>query len=104
MTKLTYQCGICGNTYDSVAERVKCEQACLVKQELEAKKAAEAKKKEEQKVREAEVNQAIENAAKILTQYITDYGSFKYNGKSTDIQNLLFLDFLPTKISHHFMF
>lgn len=99
-----YKCEICGKEHRSIMDRAKCELDCAKRIEEEAKKAAEAKKKEEQKVREAEVNQAIDNTAKLLNQYITDYGFFKYNGKSEDIQDLVLSDVIPTKLRHHFFF
>lgn len=77
-SKPMYKCGVCGNTYESIAERMNCEQACLKKQEEEAKKAAEAKKNAEKDVRKAEVHQAIKNASDLIHDYIEDYGYFDY--------------------------
>ena len=54
--KFTYKCGICGQEYNNILDRAKCEIACAEKAEAKAKKAAELKKKEEQKVRKAEVD------------------------------------------------
>ena len=43
--KPMYKCAICGEVYDSIAQRMNCEQTCLKKQEEEAKKAAEEEMK-----------------------------------------------------------
>lgn len=105
--KPMYKCGICGEVYDTIAERMTCERTCLEKQEAEAKKAAEAKKKEEQKIRKAEVdlaikqaNEATDNANKLMRKYIADYGSYGYS--STDKKDHDF--FWPSSLSHHFWF
>ena len=50
-----YKCEICGKEYKTIAERAKCEAACVKKLEEDAKKAAEAKRRknmilEEQKL------------------------------------------------------
>lgn len=76
--KFTYKCGICGNEFNNVLDRAKCEIACSEKAEAEAKKAAEAKKKEEQATRKAEVDFAFEALHKLMTTYVKDYGSYEY--------------------------
>lgn len=96
----TYTCGICGKEYPTVAERMKCEQACIKKQEENAKRLAEEKKKAEQKTRHAEVTKAIDDAYDLLDQYIKDYRVYNYNGKNRGI----FDDILPSKFLHHFLF
>ena len=35
--KPQYKCGICGQTYDSVQERMNCEMTCIKKQQEEEK-------------------------------------------------------------------
>lgn len=106
--KPMYKCGICDKVYNSIAERMRCEQACLAKQEVEAKKAAEAKKKEEQNARKAEVdlaikkaNEATDHANKLMRAYIQDYGSYGYyNTNKKEDDNF----FWPGSLSHHFWF
>ena len=98
--KPVYKCGICGQEYPSIAERMKCEQTCLKKQEEDEKKAAEAKKKAEKDTRAAEVTQAIEHAAELLNKYINDYGSYTYDGKKLkDTSDY----FWPSKLWHYFL-
>lgn len=98
--KPAYRCGICGAEYATVAERMKCEQACIKKQEEDIKRLAEEKKKAEQKTRHTEVTKAIDNACNLLDKYMKDYGMYNYNGK-----NLSVLDnILPSKFLHHFLF
>lgn len=98
--KPAYRCGICGAEYDTVAERMKCEQACIKKQEENAKRLAEEKKKAEQKTRHAEVTKAIDDACNLLDKYMKDYGTYNYNGKNLSV----FDDILPSKFLHHFLF
>lgn len=95
-----YKCGICGAEYPTVAERMKCEQACIKKQEEDTKRLAEEKKKAEQKTRHAEVTKAIENTYDLLDRYMKDYGRYNYDGKIIRT----FDDILPSKFLHHFLF
>ena len=98
--KPIYKCGICGKEYPSIAERMKCEQACLKNQEEEAKKAAEAKKKAEKDTRKKEVTMAIEHASELLNEYIKDYGSYSYDGKKlNDTSNF----FWPSRLWNYFL-
>ena len=99
--KPQYKCGICGETYDSIRDRMTCEQACLKKQAEEEKRALAAKKKAEQDARSAEVTKAIENAYTLLTKYIKDYGSYHYNGDIKEL-DMNILDYFPSKLWHHF--
>ena len=101
--KPKYKCGVCDTVYDSIAERMKCEQECLHKQEVEAKKAAEAKKKAEKDARFAEASAALDNALTLVNKCVEDYGTFQYNGKLKDL-DLLNMDFFPSKLWHHFWF
>lgn len=96
----TYRCGICGAEYHTVAERMKCEQACVKRQEEEAKRLLEEKKKAEQEARRTEVTKAIDDACDLLSKYMKDYGMYNYDGKSLNILN----DILPSKFLHHFLF
>lgn len=82
--KFTYQCGICGKSYDNVLGRAQCEIDCSKKIEEEAKKAAESKKKEEQKARKAEVDEAFETLHKLMTAYVNDYGHYEYSDGGED--------------------
>lgn len=98
--KPIYKCGICGKEYPSIAERMKCEAACLKQQEEEAKKAAETKKKAEKDARTAEVTQAIEHASDLLNKYINDFGAYSYDGKSLkDTSDF----FWPSRLWHYFL-
>ena len=100
--KPTYKCGICGTSYYNIADRIKCETACLKQQEEEAKKAAEAKKKADKDVRTKELKEAIKHAAKLLDDYIKDYGKFEY--ESDDGRDKATLDyFWPSKLWHFFL-
>ena len=98
--KPIYKCGICGKEYPSIAERMKCEQACLRKQEEDAKKAAEAKKNAEKNTRKDEVTQAIEYASELLNKYISDYGAYSYDGKKLNDTSDYFW---PSRLWHYFL-
>lgn len=83
--KLTYKCGVCGRYYNDIKSRMECEQACIKRQEDDAKKLAEEAKKIEQERRKNEVDAAIEDARKLKDAYIKDYGSYEF--KHTSNQN-----------------
>lgn len=100
--KPMYNCGICGEVYDSIPERVKCEQACLKKQEEEAKKAAEAKKNAEKNVRKKEVMAAIENANELLRDFVKDYGSYELYYDVNNVNDEKW--FWPSKLLHDLLF
>lgn len=79
-----YLCAICGAKYYTIAERAACEQACIKKQEENAKRLAEEKKKAEQKTRKDEVDQAMEHAYQLQRKYIKDYGSYSFKHVSNE--------------------
>ena len=93
--KFTYKCGICGNEYNNVLDRAKCEIACTEKAEEEARKAAEAKKKEEHALRKEAVDEAFENLHRLVTEYVKDYGHYEYGdgGEETNF-------YWPTRLWH----
>ena len=94
-TKPQYKCGVCGEIFDSISERMNCEMKCLKKQEEEARKAAEEKKKAEKETRYNEVVAAYDNFNKLLKKYTHDYGTFVWNG--TDVPTF-------SKLIDHFWF
>lgn len=77
--KPMYKCAICGGVYDSIAQRMNCECACLKKQEEEAKKAAERKKAAEYEARKREVDEAFNRAYELKEKFLKDYDSYTYN-------------------------
>ena len=99
--KPTYKSGISGKSYDNIAYRIKCETACLKQQEEEAKKAAEAKKNADKSKRKKELSDAIEHAARLLDEYMKDYGAFDYEKDSKDDDTISY--FWPSKLWHHFL-
>ena len=101
--KPMYKCGVCGTIYDSIAERSKCEQACVKKQEEEAKKAALAKKNAEKEADYTEASAALDNALALVNKCVEKHGVFKYSGKMKDL-DMLNMDFFPSKLWHHFWF
>lgn len=103
-TKPMYKCAICDQVYDSVAQRMNCEQACLKKQEEEERKAAEAKKAAERAADYEDASNAIDNAWNLVNECIEKYGTFKYEGKLTNSLEPLKVDFIPSKLLSYFMF
>lgn len=95
--KPIYKCGVCGNAYEDILARARCEIACTEKQAEEAKKAAETKKKEEQKLRKAAVDEAFEILHKLINAYVKDYGHYEYGdgGEDTNFH-------WPNRLWHHF--
>ena len=93
--KQAYKCGICNKEYHSVQERMNCEMKCVKKQEEEKKKAAEAKKNAEKPARKKEVEDAIDNAHKLLKKYINDYGYADIELPINEFQG-------PSKLWHYF--
>lgn len=98
-----YTCAICGETYNSVQERMKCEMACWTKQQAEEKAAAEAKKKAEKDARQQEVTAALDNAFALVNKFVEDYGSYHYNGKINEL-DMANMEYFPSKLWHHFWF
>lgn len=90
--KPMYKCGICGEVYDSIAQRMNCEQTCLKKQEEEERQAAEAKKAAEYKARVEEVNMAFEKAYELRDKLVEDYGESKYQRKCNSLDECKNLD------------
>lgn len=76
--KHQYKCAICGTVFDDLRERVKCESACLKRQEDEAKKAEALKKAAEQAARKAEVDEAFTHAIQLKNAYLKDYDTYEY--------------------------
>ena len=72
--KPMYKCAVCGEMYDSIEQRMHCEQECLKAQEKEAKKAAEAKKQAEYEARVNEVEKAFGYAYDLRNKLYADYG------------------------------
>ena len=93
--KPMYKCAVCGEIYDSIAQRMNCEQTCLKNKEEEERKAAEAKKAAEYDIRVAEVKAAFDKAYDLRDKFVYDYGKFHYNRRSNsnynfeDVLNLL---------------
>ena len=99
-----YKCAVCGEEYDSIAQRTNCEQACLKRQAEDEKKAAEAKKNAERAADYKEASNAIDNAWNLVNKCIEKHGTFKYEGKMTNSLEPLKVDFLPSKLLSYLMF
>lgn len=99
----TYKCGICGETYDSIQQRMNCEMTCFKKQQEEEKRLAAEKLRVEKVARFEEASKALENALTLVNKCVEDYGTFQYSGKLKDLEALN-LDFFPSKLWHHFWY
>ena len=87
--KPMYKCAICGEVYDSIAQRMNCEQTCLKRQEEEERKAAEAKKAAEYDVRVAEVKMAFNKAYDLKNKLVADYGEYVYSRMFDDLGDVI---------------
>lgn len=96
-TKLKYKCAICGEIYDSIADRVNCEQTCLKKYEEEQKKLAEQIKNAEKERRKTEVVDSLNHSVDLLRNYIKDYGNCDFSDHMDDSRFIW-----PSKLWHHF--
>ena len=96
--KLAYKCAICGKEHSEISERIKCETACLKKQEAEAKKAAEEKKNAEQNARKKEVDIALNNLIKLHDAYVKDYGYYEFESDAETNDYHIW----PSKFFHYF--
>ena len=70
-----YVCGVCGAVHATIAERSKCEQACVKKMEVEAAKAAEEKLTEEFNARITEIKDALNKVYELDDKLFKDYGA-----------------------------
>lgn len=102
-SKPMYKCAICGEVFEDIESRTKCEMTCVEKVKEEKKAIDKAKKEAEKKERQQEVSAALDNAYALIGKYIEDYGSFTYNGKYKGL-DMLNMDFFPSKLWHHFWF
>lgn len=84
-----YKCAVCGGVYDSIAQRMNCEQACLKKQEEEAKKAAERKRAAEYEARKREVDIAFDRAYELKEKFLKDYDSYTYSKSVSNFRDAI---------------
>lgn len=87
--KPMYKCAVCGEVYDSIAQRMQCEQTCLKRQEEEERKAAEAKRAAEYETRVKEVNMAFDKAYELRDKLVADYGEYHYSHKLNDLGSVI---------------
>lgn len=71
-----YTCGVCGQQYDTIEERNKCEAKCLHDKYEAEKKFKEEKLRQEKETRKKEVDMAFENYLNLRKEYVNDYGSY----------------------------
>lgn len=102
-TKPTYKCAVCGEIYESVQDRMNCEMTCIKQQQEAEKKEAAARLQAAKDECFAEASAALDNALALVNKCIENYGTFQYTGKLKD-NDLLNMDFFPSKLWHHFWF
>lgn len=91
--KPTYKCAVCGEVYDSIAQRMICEQTCLKKQEEEERKIAELKRVVDYENLKKKVDDAFDNAYKLKDEFVKDYGRYVYNKTINNLNdNVCFFD------------
>ena len=86
--KPMYKCGICDKVHETIADRVKCETACLKKTQEEERKAAERKKAAEYEARKKEVDEAFDRAYELKDKMVSDYGSYTYSNATNSSGDL----------------
>ena len=101
--KPMYKCALCDSIYDTVAQRVECEQLCLKRKEEEDKKAAATKRNAERESDFSEASAALDNALALVNKCVEKHGVFQYRGKMKEL-DFLNMDFFPSKLWHHFWF
>ena len=77
--KKNYKCALCNKEYETIAERAKCETACVDKQLAIEEKAKKEQAKQEQEAERQKVMAAINYAGELLDAYTDKYGSFSYS-------------------------
>lgn len=77
--KKMYKCALCDQEYDTIAERAKCEMACIDKQLAIEENAKQEKAKQEQEAERQKVVAALNHAGELLDAYTDKYGSFSYS-------------------------
>lgn len=90
MDKKRYEfyCAICGQGFDDLEQRIKCETKCMkAKKDEEAKKAAEEEKMEKKKSDEA-INAEFAKIEKMLKEHYSKYDSVRLN---TNYPNLRYV-------------
>lgn len=87
--KPMYKCAICGGVYDSIAQRMNCEQTCLKRQEEEERKAAELKKAAEYEARKKEVDMAFDHAYELKAKFLNDYDSYTYSKSVSNFRDAI---------------
>lgn len=80
--KTEYVCGICGKSYDNIADRIACETKCLD----DRTKAEEAMRKQklelEKDARKKEIETMYDDLHKAISEYVKDYGVIRLHNCS----------------------
>ena len=71
-----FTCAVCGKAHNNIADRAKCETACVIKAEEDAKKLEQAKIDGERKESEAAIHKALNNVEAMIESHCEKYNSF----------------------------
>ena len=85
-----YRCAICGNSYDTIDERVDCETKCLAARKKAQEELKKKKLEEEKTTRKAEIEKKFKELSNLVNDYCKDYGSLQLG------ESRYFEDNLPT--------
>jgi predicted nucleic acid-binding Zn-ribbon protein len=95
---MSYNCRICGKTYDALEEVMKHEQFCLNKKKRDVEFQKQEKLKAEREVRKAEVEKAFKiaddkynEAVELEKKYEEDYGFCVHSIFPSDIFERMFV-------------
>ena len=73
--KTEYACGICGKSYDNIADRITCETKCL-DERTKAEEAMRRQKLElEKEARKKEIENMYSDLHDAISEYVKDYGA-----------------------------
>ena len=75
-----YECAVCGKTYETILERAKCEEKCVVEAEKAAKKLMQEKLETERKENEEAICDELSYINELLAKHYEKYKTFSMTG------------------------
>lgn len=87
-----YACAICGKSYKTIEERIKCESKCVEERNKVEAKMAQMKLDEEKNTRMVEIDHLQKELNKKIASYVNDYGAISLincNRSFMDILDLI---------------
>lgn len=85
-----YTCAVCGKEYESILERAKCEEKCVVEAEKEAKKLMQEKLETERKESEKAICDELSYVNELLAKHYEKYRVFSMDSGSYPYLSYIF--------------